>query len=182
MQRQQRRHRFQSARGAQRVPVHGLGGADHQLASVFTENISDSFCFGDIIGSSARSMGIDVTNRIGRGLGISQRGAHRTGGPFGKWLGQVVRVRGHSEACDLPPDARSTGLRVVQRLKQQHPGAFPQDQPSPVARNGRQVSGATIRMASHAFRKPSENGVSAPPAMAASAIPFRTIQNACPIA
>ncbi len=78
-------------------------------------------------------MGIDVTNRLGWCPSVRQRGAHRTGGAFGKGLGQMVRVRGHSEAGDLPPDARSTGSSVIQRLKDQHPGAFTQDQPSPVA-------------------------------------------------
>ena len=39
-----------------------------------------------------------------------------------------------------------------------------------------------MRMASQAFRNPSENGASDPPAMAASTTPWRTIQNAWPIA
>src|SRR5256885_17186643 len=47
---------------------------------------------------------------------------------------------------------------------------------------GRHVSGETTRMASHAFRSPMENGASLPPAIAISADPLRTIQNAWPIA
>ena len=48
--------------------------------------------------------------------------------------------------------------------------------------NGRQVSGATTRIASQAFKKPKLNGASLPPVMANSAWPPRTIQNAWPIA
>jgi len=43
---------------------------------------------------------------------------------------------------------------------------------------GRQVSGETTRMASHAFRIPKLNGASLPPVMARSAAPVRTIHNA----
>ncbi len=48
--------------------------------------------------------------------------------------------------------------------------------------NGRHVSGATMRMASHAFKNPRENGASEPPAMAASSMPWRTMENAWPMA
>jgi hypothetical protein len=48
--------------------------------------------------------------------------------------------------------------------------------------NGRQVSGETTRMASHAFRMPKLKGASLPPVSARSTIPERTIQNAWPMA
>ena len=48
--------------------------------------------------------------------------------------------------------------------------------------NGRQVSGETTRIASHAFRMPKLNGASLPPVIARSAAPERTIQNAWPMA
>src|SRR5512142_2326157 len=48
--------------------------------------------------------------------------------------------------------------------------------------NGRHVSGAITRMASHAFSSPKLKGASLPPASATSAAPERTHQNACPMA
>ena len=48
--------------------------------------------------------------------------------------------------------------------------------------NGRQVSGDTTRIASHAFRMPRLKGASLPPVMARSVSPLRTIRNACPMA
>src|SRR5260370_11397116 len=48
--------------------------------------------------------------------------------------------------------------------------------------NGRQVSGDTTRMASHAFRNPRLKMASLPPVIAISAPPPRTIQNAWPMA
>src|ERR1700751_1409913 len=48
--------------------------------------------------------------------------------------------------------------------------------------NGRQVSGDTTRIASHALRIPKLNGASLPPVIARPVMPVRTIQNACPMA
>lgn len=48
--------------------------------------------------------------------------------------------------------------------------------------NGRQVSGDTTRMASHAFRNPRLKTASLPPVMAMLAAALRTIQKACPMA
>ena len=47
---------------------------------------------------------------------------------------------------------------------------------------GRQVSGETTRIASHALRNPMLKTASLPPVMAISATPLRTIQNAWPMA
>ena len=48
--------------------------------------------------------------------------------------------------------------------------------------NGRQVSGEITRSASQARSRPKLNGASLPPVIARSAVPCRTIQNACPMA
>ncbi len=52
--------------------------------------------------------------------------------------------------------------------------------PSRSAEKGRQVSGDTTRIASHALRLPKLKGASLPPASAISARPSRTIHRACP--
>ena len=58
----------------------------------------------------------------------------------------------------------------------------PRMRPARFFENGRQVSGATARIASHALRLPKLNGASLPPASATSAVPFPTIQKAWPMA
>jgi hypothetical protein len=58
----------------------------------------------------------------------------------------------------------------------------PRMRPRRSLENGRQVSGETTRMASQALRNPRLNTASLPPAMAISAAPPRTIQNAWPMA
>ena len=58
----------------------------------------------------------------------------------------------------------------------------PSTMPLRSAEKGRQVSGATTRMASQALRPPKNSGASLPPASAMGAAPERTIQKAWPMA
>ena len=58
----------------------------------------------------------------------------------------------------------------------------PSVMPSRSAEKGRQAVGETTRMESHARRKPKVSAASYPPAMAAGAIPERTIWKARPMA
>src|SRR5438477_12477645 len=58
----------------------------------------------------------------------------------------------------------------------------PRIRPARFLENGRQVSGATTRIASQAFKCPKEIGASLPPASAQSSVPWRINHNAWPIA
>src|SRR5205085_147692 len=58
----------------------------------------------------------------------------------------------------------------------------PRIKPRRSLEKGRQVSGDTTRIASHALSRPKANGASLPPVIAACTWPLRTSQNACPMA
>jgi hypothetical protein len=101
--------------------------------------------------------------------------------PSGRRLGDVERVRRHAEADDfaeIAPRARAASSGSSTSMA----APSPRIRPRRSFENGRQVSGETTRMASHALRNPRLKTASLPPVMAMDAAPLRTIQKACPMA
>lgn len=68
-------HRFESTRGTQQVPGHGLGGAHHDAAGVITHHALHGHHLDRVTGGGRRSMRVDVIDFLRAYLGILE-GAH----------------------------------------------------------------------------------------------------------
>ncbi len=68
---------FQHASGgAQRVPMHRLGGTDRNLVGVRAEDRADGLYFGGVIGLRPGAVSVDVPDVLRLGAGVGQRGPH----------------------------------------------------------------------------------------------------------
>src|SRR3984885_14445979 len=136
-------------RRSQGVTVHGFGRTYGQGRGVAPENVMDGCSLHAVIGLSCGSVSIDVANLLGGQTAISQRGSESTGSAFGGRLGDVACIGRHAEAYDLRQWLRSASQGALERLQNQHGGAFPQDHSGAVGREGPAGIGAD-----HAHRFP----------------------------
>ncbi len=118
-------HGLQRARRAQRMAVHGLGGADRQLVRVRSENGADGPAFNRIVSRRAGAVRVDVTDLL-RPQAASERAiVMAAAAPSEDGCVMWCASRGHADADNLAP-ARpcAPGRCTFQRLQHQHGPAF----------------------------------------------------------
>ena len=80
---------LESARAAQQVAGHRLGGAYRYLVSVVAENFLDGQRFQAIVVRRRGAVGVDVADLFGKNLGVGKRRPHGAHGA----IGGLIRLR-----------------------------------------------------------------------------------------
>ena len=105
----------------------GLGGADHQLLRVLSEDLLDGPGLGDVAELGRGAVGVDVVDLGGvhaRPLERLAHGADRAQA-LGMGGGEVVHVGGGAIAGDLGEDLGAAALGELHVLQHQHHAALP---------------------------------------------------------
>ena len=183
MERHHRGDGFERAGSAERVAVHGFRGADGELVRVRAEDFADRLRLDGIVARRAGAVRVDVADFLGRHSRFAQSAAHgarraiaRSAESGGARPKSCPCRRSRRKFSRRAPCAASIGSRII--IAPPSPRIMPRRS----LLNGRQVSGATTRIASQAFSMPMVKNASAPPVTARSASPSRTRRNACPMA
>ena len=127
-------HSFESARGTQQVPGHGLGGTHHDASGVITHHALHSDDLDRVTGGGRRAMRVDVIDFLGAHLSILEGAQHRARSAIAVLTGSrhMVRVGRGAVAAEFAQKRGLTPARVLFAFEHHHAGAFANHEAVPV--------------------------------------------------